>query len=228
MTCPACLEDINPYTTVILGRCGHCFCSQCWDKFERIHKKDNPTIPAKCPLCKCIIHNPSVIRTNAARNVRNFFQSPLIEENNRLRNLISNIVNLNRRQLGQWKYDYKLLTERTKNICDQEENSRDIIKSDYAYELIEYRTTYSAFLSSIEKMRNQMKNLTKKYKSPPRQREMPPDPVDIIPPELVDNTPNGIQLRAWTNQSLPSNLLSNNLMIGSILQGLSSSESSSL
>jgi len=230
MDCPVCLESINSHNMIILGRCGHAFCPKCWNDFQMIHKKDTPSIPSKCPCCKNIIHTPSVIKGDAVNYVQTFFQKPLLNENKKLREILFSLVNLNRKELGQWKYDYKLLIERLDNICNYEETIRDKIKDEYAMELIEFRTIHSSFLTSVSKMRRQMRNLTKKYKSPPRQRSMPPDPVDIIPPDLISTGPSSppttIQMRAWAHP-LPSNLLSSNLMIGSILHGLSSASSSS-
>ena len=189
-TCPICQDSINLYACVIIGRCGHALCQTCWDNFKFSHNQLEGRKPPKCPSCRCLIHIPSIIQKEKIKYVKETFEQDLKSENQNLRNLLVNLTTYNRKEIGEWKSQYKSYLEKSGKLCIQESGDRINIEQEHAIEMLHYRNYITDFIRHHREMREALKRMTKEYVPPVLPRHpMPPDPVDVIPPEDTPYAP---------------------------------------
>ena len=203
--CPICRETISIYSCVILGRCGHFLCQICWDNFKDSHLETNTRTPPKCPSCRSLIHISSVIQKENVRYIRETMEQDLRNENSDLRNQLIELSDFSRKKIGIWKHAFKVYLNKCHSIGYEEQRKRKHIEQDYLIDTVLYQEAITSFLDSLKQMRFSLRMMTKGYQSPPRPKyPMPPDPVDIIPPELLEEIRNSTQpLNTRTISNIP-------------------------
>lgn len=199
--CPICQEPINLYSCIILGRCAHVLCTDCWERFKTVH---NTRKYPKCPVCRSLIHPPSIIHKEPLTYIRDTFNQSLRKENLLLRNILINITNYNRKELGEWKFNYKKYINDCDQICMKEKNSRIEIEQEHAVEILRYRGFIKNFVRTHNLMRESLKHMIQDYKPPIEPKYTPadpPDPVDTIPPEMMEEGHNPTPIASFPSLS---------------------------
>ena len=180
--CPICHENINIYDCVVVGRCAHTFCTICWNQFIFIHNQFEKLKAPKCPACRAVIHVPSTIRGNKVRYIRETFQYDLKSENVYLRNLLLGISTCNRKEMGEWKHNYKILVGKSAKVCHMETEGRNRVEEDHLNQLTDYHKYWEEFKLYHKKMRNALIQMTRDYRPPTPPKRPDPDPIpDDIP-----------------------------------------------
>ena len=203
--CPICQYPINKYNCVVFGRCGHMLCTNCWNEFKENHIKMNGSKSPKCPSCRSLIHISSVLYGDALNYVRDKIEYDIKIENKYLRDLLFKVSDLNRKDIGIWKYQYKKFVQDGSILYDQYTKIKIEIEQEYYNGLVKYRSDLNNFLYLFNSMRKNLKRMTKKYIEIPRPKiPMPPDPVDEITPELLRSISD--QANEQSTQSFPFNI----------------------
>lgn len=164
--CPICQDSLNMYHTVLLGRCGHMFCEECWERFKEDHIKNHGMTPPKCPSCRSIIHIPSVIQKEQFIFTKEQLTHNLKEENQILKNKLIALSNKNRKELGEWKFQFRKFLGQSKEISYEESKSRLDIFNEYQKSVSEIHKDWDELNSYHTSMRKAMQEITKKYTDP--------------------------------------------------------------
>lgn len=220
--CSICQDSLNMYDCILLGRCGHMFCNECWELFKENHIRTEGMNPPKCPSCRSIIHISSIIKKERFAFVRDQLTHNLREENRKLKQELIEVASKNRKEIGLWKHQFNIFLDKSAELSTEEQSRREAIIKEQQEIIKNIHNDWKEFNDYHISIRDAMNKLTQKYTSDSNTEPVNNTPSNATPNPYYGIIYNGMNMGNYAPWYQPLNNLNRSFIIGSALDEIRS------